>query len=87
MCRKKPHKDNTGGGTRAPKSSPGTRELIATMAGLPRRRFISLERSEEAVPLLSPRSNPHKCVAVCRRLNVFWAVTKHACTVWQEKSH
>lgn len=56
------------------------------MAGPPHRRFISLENCDEAIPLLSAHSNPHKCVAVCQRLNVFWAIPKCVCTVWQERA-
>lgn len=66
-------------------SSPGTRELIATIAGPLRRDFISLENCGDALPSVSVPSDPHKCATAVERLNVFWAITKPVHTVWQER--
>lgn len=68
------------------KLSPGTRELIAIITGLPNRRILFLENSDNAIPLLSTLSKPHRCDTVCRRLNVCGAVIKHVHTVWQERA-
>lgn len=68
------------------KSSLGTRGPTATIAGLPRRGFISLESSDDAIPLMSTLSSPHKGYTVCTKLSVFWTLTKCVCIAWQERA-